>query len=373
MKLSSCARPFHSRAPCGRRAPQLSTALSSIPAASVVPGVVVKIQHEETGATREITTDSTGNYVAVQLPVGTFTVRASTPGFKEWVQSDVVLRVNDNRRIEITLQVGQVTERVEVSAAITQVETRTGTIGEVIDSRRISELPLNGRNPLQLQTLMAGTGRRGARDQQQNETISVNGSGFRFNNYQLDGGDNQDPFFNTPAPFPNPDALQEFSIETNGYGAEKGRNVGAFVSAVTRSGTNQLHGTLFEFLRNEKLNARDFFANDVPPFKRNQYGGTIGGPIRRDRLFFFGSYQGTRERSAPGTITATVPTEAERRGDFSATGRRITDPETGQVFPNSIIPRQPALPAFSTIPANLHSSTEPPERSVELRQRSRHR
>jgi hypothetical protein len=306
--------------------------------AAVVPGVIVKIQHVETGATRELTADNAGNYVAVQLPVGTFIIRASTPGFKEWVQSDVVLRVNDNRRIDITLEVGQVTERIEVSAAITQVETRTGTIGEVIDSRRISELPLNGRNPLQLQTLMAGTGRRGARDQQQNETISVNGSGFRFNNYQLDGGDNQDPFFNTPAPFPNPDALQEFSIETNGYGAEKGRNLGAFVSAVTRSGTNQLHGSLFEFLRNEKLNARDFFANDVPPFKRNQYGGTIGGPIRRDRLFFFGSYQGTRERSAPGTITATVPTEAQRGGDFSATGRRITDPDTGQAFPNSIIP-----------------------------------
>jgi hypothetical protein len=122
------------------------------PGGSVVPGVAVKIQHAETGVAREVTSDNAGNYVAVQLPIGTFTVRASAAGFKEWVQADVVLRVNDNRRIDITIQVGQVTERIEVSAAITQVETRTGTIGEVIDSRRIAELPLNGRNPIQRQS-----------------------------------------------------------------------------------------------------------------------------------------------------------------------------------------------------------------------------
>ncbi|MEX2263069.1 MAG: carboxypeptidase regulatory-like domain-containing protein [Bryobacteraceae bacterium] len=305
---------------------------------AVVPGAAVTVTSTLTGATRQVNTDEAGNYVVVQLPVGVFSVRVQSTGFKEYVQTEVQIQVNENRRVDAAMEVGQVTERIEVAAVTTQVDTRSGTIGEVIDQRRISDLPLNGRNPLQLTLLMAGAGRRGGREQQQNDTISVNGSGFRSNNYQLDGGDNQDPFFNTAAPFPNPDALQEFSIETNGYGADKGRNSGAFVSAVTRSGTNQFHGALFEYLRNEKLNARDFFATNVPPFKRNQYGGTLGGPIRKDKLFFFFSFQGTRENSAPGTITTNAPNEALRRGDFSGTTRNILDPDTRQPFPNRIIP-----------------------------------
>lgn len=325
--------------------------VSDTSGASIV-NAQVTLTHQETGLSRQVTTGEDGTWIAVQLPVGTFSLRAQSTGFKELVQTGLQIQVNENRRVDFTMEVGQVSERVEVSAAVSQIETRTATIGEVIDSRRIADLPLNGRNPLQLQLLMAGTGRRGGRDQQQNETISVNGSAFRSNNYQLDGGDNQDPFFNTPAPFPNPDALQEFSIETNGYGADKGRNWGAFVSAVTRSGSNQLHGTLFEYLRNEKLNARDFFANDIPPFKRNQYGGTVGGPVRKDKVFFFASYQGTRERSAPSTLTATVPDEAMRRGDF--TGQRtITDPDNGnRPFPSNIIPAnrlyQPSQEFLST-------------------------
>lgn len=232
---------------------------------AVVPNAAVTVTHVETGVTRETTTDDNGGYVFVQLPVGRFSLRARAQGFKEYVQTDILLQVSENRRADFALQIGEVTERIEVEAQAAQVDTRSSTISEVIDSRRIADLPLNGRNPVQLQLLVPGVGRRGGRDQQQNETISVNGSGFRFNNYALDGGDNHDPFFNTPAPFPNPDALQEFSIETSGYGADKGRNSGAFVSAVTKSGTNQFHGTLFEYLRNEKLNARDFFANSVPP------------------------------------------------------------------------------------------------------------
>jgi hypothetical protein len=319
---------------------------------AVMSGVSVVIVHQETGLSRQLTSGDDGSYVAVNLPIGTFSLRATGAGFKEFVQTGLLIQVNENRRVDFAMELGQVSERVEVAAAVSQVDTRTATIGEVIDSRRIADLPLNGRNPLQLQLLMAGTGRRGARDQQQNETISANGSVFRSNNYQLDGGDNHDPFFNTPAPFPNPDALQEFSIETNGYGADKGRNWGAFVSAVTRSGTNQFHGSAFEYLRNEKLNARDFFANTVPPFKRNQYGGTLGGPVKKDKLFFFGSFQGTRERSAPATVQATVPDGAMRTGDF--TGKRvITDPDNAnRPFPNNVIPAnriyQPSLKFLDT-------------------------
>ncbi|MBM3783850.1 MAG: carboxypeptidase regulatory-like domain-containing protein [Acidobacteria bacterium] len=305
---------------------------------AVVPGVRVSVLQADTGFSREAVSDGGGGFLFVQLPVGTFTLRATANGFKEYTQSGIPLQVSDNRRVDVALQIGQVTERIEVQAQAAQVETRTGTISEVIDQRRIADLPLNGRNPVQLQLLVAGVGRRGGRDQQQNETVSINGSAFRGNNYALDGGDNQDPFFNTPAPFPNPDALQEFSIETNGYGAEKGRNAGAFVSAVTKSGTNQYHGSAFEYLRNEKLNARDFFANGVPPFKRHQYGGTMGGPIRRDKLFFFGSYQGTGERSAPSVTTTLVPSPAMRRGDFSSLLPRVVRDPNGGNFPGNVIP-----------------------------------
>ncbi|MBM3734273.1 MAG: carboxypeptidase regulatory-like domain-containing protein [Acidobacteria bacterium] len=321
-------------------------------AGAVMPGVAITATHVQTGVTRQATTDSTGGYTLVQLPVGVFTLRAQAQGFKEYVQNEILLQVNENRRADFSMQLGQVTEQVEVSAQAAQVETRNGTIAEVIDSRRITDLPLNGRNPVSLQLLVAGAGRRGGRDQQQNETISVNGSGFRNNNYALDGGDNHDPFFNTPAPFPNPDALQEFSIETNGYGAEKGRNSGVFVSAVTKSGTNQIHATLFEYLRNDKLNSRDFFATRVPPFKRNQFGGTVGGPVRRDRTFFFGSYQATRERSAPGVTTSTVPTADMRRGDFSGVPRVVRDPNNNQPFAGNIIPAsriyQPSIKFMET-------------------------
>ncbi|MBL8212733.1 MAG: TonB-dependent receptor [Bryobacterales bacterium] len=318
---------------------------------AVVPGASVTAVHVETGTVRNAAADAQGDFLFVQLPVGTFTVKATAPGFKESIQTGLLLQVSENRRVDFALQVGQLTERIEVQAQAAQVETRTGTLGEVIDSKRIAELPLNGRNAVSLQLLVPGVGRRGGRDQQQNETISVNGSAFRGNNYALDGGDNHDPFFNTPAPFPNPDALQEFSIETNGYGADKGRNAGVFVSAVTKSGTNAFHGTAFEYLRNEKLNARDFFAVDVPPFKRNQYGGTVGGRIVRDRAFFFASYQATRERSAPGTTSAIVPSPAMRRGDFSALGRVIRDPDGGN-FPGAVIPAtrvyQPAVKFLDT-------------------------
>lgn len=297
----------------------------------------VTATHVQTGTVRITVANQNGDWSLPLLPVGTFRVRVSMDGFKEGVLSDILLQVSENRRVDIALEIGAVTERVEIQAQAAQVETRTGTIAEVIDSKRIAELPLNGRNPVQLVLLVPGVGRRGPRDQQQNETVSVNGSAQRGNNFALDGGDNHDPFFNTPAPFPNPDALQEFSIETNGYGADRGRNAGIFVSAVTKSGTNQVHGTAFWYLRNDALNARDFFAVTVPPFKRNQFGGTIGGPIVKDRTFFFASYQGTEERSAPGVTTALVPDQAMRGGDFSQLNRVIRDPDGG-VFPGGVIP-----------------------------------
>ena len=326
------------------------------PSGASVPNITVQVLNKETGATRETKTDSTGNYVIPQLPNGLYTLTAESPGFKKLVQDNIRTQVDENRRVDLKLEVGSVSESVEVSAEITQVETRSGAIREVVDTKRIEDLPLNGRNALQLQYLVAGSGGVAAKDQAQNASVSINGSRTNSNNYQLDGGDNHDPYFNSPSVFPNPDALEEFSIQTTSYGADRGRNAGAFMAAVTRSGTNQFHGTLFEFLRNEKLNARNFFSNDVPPFKRNQFGGTFGGRIIRDRTFFFLSWQRTTERSAPGAVTATVLTEAQRSGDFSASSKALKDP-LGGVFPGNIIPpnrinsaSQKFLQAFIPLP-----------------------
>jgi len=305
----------------------------------------VIVRNMQTGLERETRSNEAGSYVAAQLPVGVYTVTAEAAGFKSGIQEGIRVQVDENRRVDFRLEVGALSESITVEAAIAQVETREGTLKEVVDAERIVELPLNGRNAIELQYLVAGVGRRTDRGQQQNPSVSINGSRSNANNYTLDGGDNHDPYFNSPAAFPNPDALQEFSIQTNAYSADRGRNAGIIMSAVTKSGTNQLHGSLFEFLRNEKLNARNFFAVTVPPFKRNQYGGTLGGPIRKNKLFYFTSYQGTRERSAPGSVTATVLSQAERQGDFSEIlPRSLRDPQGG-LFPGNIIPRSRLHPA----------------------------
>ncbi len=278
-----------------------------------------------------------------RLPIGTYVVKAESAGFKTFIQDGIQVQVDENRQVNVTMTVGAVTDSILVEAEATQVETRSGSLKEVIDSARIVELPLNGRNPLQLQYLVAGSGGVVSAGQEQNDSVSINGSRPNTNNYTLDGADNHDPYFNTPAVFPNPDALEEFSLQTSAYSADRGRNAGAIMNAVTRSGTNKLHGTLFEFVRNEKFNARNFFANSIPPFKRNQFGGTLGGPIRRDKTFFFGSFQRTAERSTPGVLNPTVLSAEQRKGDWSNAGLKtpLKDPLGGN-FPNNVIPVSPA-------------------------------
>jgi hypothetical protein len=304
---------------------------------AVIPGAEVTVTNTQTGIVRSTVANATGDYVVPQLPIGTYSVRIVADGFKAYVQEGLTVQVDENRQVNAKLELGSVTESVEVASELVQVETRSGALREVVDSKRIVELPLNGRNPLQLQYLVAGVGGIAGQGQAQNASVSINGSRTNANNYQLDGGDNHDPYFNTPSVFPSPDALEEFSVQTNSYGADRGRNAGAYMAAVTKSGTNEFHGTLFEFLRNEKLNARNFFAVGVPPFKRNQFGGTIGGPIRKDSTFFFFSWQRTNERSAPGAVTAVVPTADQRSGNFSSRTTPLRDP-LGGTFAGNIIP-----------------------------------
>ena len=304
---------------------------------AVLPNIAVTVTNTQTGAVRQTVSAAAGAYVVPQLSVGTYSVRVEASGFKTFVQDNIRTQVDENRQVNIQMTLGGVSESIEVQAEITQVETRSGAVRDVVDSARIVELPLNGRNAIQLQYMVPGTGGRAAADQAQNESVSINGTRTNSNNYSLDGGDNHDPYFNTPSVFPNPDALEEFSVQTSSYGADKGRNAGAFVNAVTRSGTNVFHGTLFEFLRNEKLNARSFFANNVPPFRRNQFGGTVGGPVVKDRTFFFFTFQRTTERSVPGSVTTTVLTDAQRKGDFTGLNKVLKDPLGGN-FPNNVLP-----------------------------------
>jgi hypothetical protein len=306
------------------------------PAGAVVPGAEVAVQNEDIGLSRTATTQPDGTFLFPALPVGRYKLTTTKSGFATYVQTGIVLTVNQAATQTVTLQVGAVTESVNVSANAAVLATRTSTLGQLIDEKRILDLPLNGREPQELLFLAAGavneTGnyclvncQGGVYPGEQDG--NVNGSGPRTVNYQMDGAGHNDTYLNTNLPFPNPDAVQEFNVQNQNLSAQYGLG-GAVVNIVTKSGTNQLHGDAFEFLRNGALNARNFFAPTQDTLKRNQFGGSAGGPIVKDKLFFFGTYQGTRIRSAAQGMVQFVPTAAERNGDFSDISTQLVDPST---------------------------------------------
>jgi outer membrane receptor protein involved in Fe transport len=313
---------------------------------AVVPGASVRAVNEGTSQQIATISDSAGRFTFPRLPVGTYRLEAVSAGFRQFIAEGIRLDSDQSRQATITLEVGQTTESVTVTGAVGLVETLGATLKEVVDEKRITDLPLNGRNPLQLQLLLPGVvPARGSVSLAQNTFISVNGARGNQNNYMLDGGDNNDPLTNSASLVPNPDALEEFSILTNNYSAEYGRNTGAVVNAITKSGTNQFHGTAYEFLRNDALDARGFFSLETPKLRRNQFGATLGGPVwlprlykGRDRTFFFVSYEGTRDRRAETFSSLVAPTALERQGDFSQSARKPVDPLTRQRFADDRIP-----------------------------------
>jgi len=291
---------------------------------AAVPGAEVKATQTATGQIRTVETGVDGGYVLASMPVGPYRVEISKQGFSTFVQTGLELQVSTNPTVDAVLKVGAVTEQVQVEANVTQVETQSTSIGQVIDNKRVLEMPLNGRNPLELVVLagMANLPGNGAINNVRNyPTIVISVAGGQGGNtamYNLDGALHEDPYNNLNLPLPFPDALQEFKLETSALPPQYGFHSGGAVNAITKSGTNQFHGDLFEFLRNGNLNARNFFAPRRDTLKRNQFGGVIGGPVIKDKVFFFGGYQRTSQRSDPGALTAFVPTQTMLGGDFTA-------------------------------------------------------
>jgi hypothetical protein len=307
---------------------------------AVVPGVTVTITSELTGAKRETTTGQTGNYVVPLLGVSVYSVTAELQGFRPAKLTGVRLSVDQVVRVDLELQTGSLSEVVEVQAAAVALDTETATIGQVISEKQITDLPLNGRNFLQLLFLGAGAveaeGEQAGMRQGVGNAISIMGARPTSNNFMIDGTSNVDTALGTPAAILSVDAIQEFKEQTKNYSAEYGFSANQ-INLVSKSGTNEIHGALFGFLRNEGLDAKNFFdpANaEKPTLDQKQFGGVVTGPIIRNKTFFLANYEGTRiDRGSSAFFI--VPTPDQLAGRFTTT---ITDPRTGQPFPNNTIP-----------------------------------
>jgi hypothetical protein len=295
----------------------------SDPSGAVLSGVKVTLVNDATAASRDVQTNDNGDYVFVEVVPGTYQVEYALAGFKKRVEKGVGLDVNQVVTLNSTLQIGAKEETVEVTSEAPQVDTTSTQLGAVVNNRSVNELPLNARDTYQFLQLQPGVqsqlGSSGGTFYGSNDAgaVSVNGGRDRANNFSVNGGDANDQFVNLPTIQPTPDAIEEFRVITNTFDAEYGRNSGAVVNVITKSGTNQWHGNVYEYFRNKALNAQGFFNTVKPQFNQNQFGGTFGGPIRKDKTFFFTSYEGRRIRQGISGQTVFVPTSAERAGVFT--------------------------------------------------------
>jgi Carboxypeptidase regulatory-like domain len=330
---------------------------------AVIAGAKVVLANDATGVNRTVTSDQSGNYSFIGLQPGRYTLNVEQQGFRKLAQSGIELQVNQRAQVDVALQVGAVGETVEITGSAPLLESQSSVLGSVIQERQVQDLPLNGRNFVQLAVLSpgvsgAGQGMRGTimsgtrpDDLRPGTELFVNGNRESSNNYLYDGVDNNDRLTLAIIVRPAVEAIKEFKIQTNLFSAEQGRNPGGQVNVVTKSGGNDFHGTAYEFLRNEALDANNFFSNRAgakkPPFRQNQFGGAIGGPIIKNKTFFFGDYDGFRQRLGRLFVN-TVPTLKMRQGDFSEITAGIFDPATTvqngtaftrQQFPNNIIPQ----------------------------------
>jgi hypothetical protein len=341
--------PAHGQSTSGRLLGRVAD-----PTGAVVAGVKVTLTNQATGVSRTGQTNSSGDYNFVEVQPGTYTVNFEMAGFKKNIQKDVIVDVNQVVTLNSTLQIGQTQEVVEVTSQAPQVDTTSTQLGAVINDRSVNELPLNTRDTYQFLQLQPGVQAQlgngngslfyGSQDV---GSVSVNGGRTRANNFSVNGGDANDQFVNLPTVQPTPDSVEEFRVITNTFDAEYGRNSGSVVNVITKSGTNEFHGDIYEYFRNTILDAKGYFDTTRPQWNQNQYGGTFGGPIKKDRTFFFLSYEGRRIRQGiPGQVV-NVPTFAERGGDFSgvggfAGGGGITTPD---IFVANVLDGRPGCDA----------------------------
>jgi Carboxypeptidase regulatory-like domain len=324
----------------------------------VVPGAAVTATNLGTQYSRSTVTDAAGEYALRLLPVGNYKIEVSIPGFKNFEQTGILLEVGRNARVDATIELGAVSETVSVVGDSPLVDTASASLARTVGQNDVLNLPLVNRD---LYTLLSLTGGISSNEGSNSlggpeQLTTINGSGraqMGTVNFQLDGGNNTAGLRGTGNPAPNPEAVQEFRVLTNGYSAEYGRYSAGVVDVVTKSGTNDFHGAAFEFFRNQKLNSARWVppgtTSAKDPLDRNQFGGALGGPIAKNKTFFFASYSGLRQEETYYRNTAVVATAAERAGDFSLSSRRPNDPLTGQPFPGGIIPASRFDPAAKTI------------------------
>lgn len=359
------------------------------PAGAVIPGAQVTVTQTETGMIRRTVSNSDGAFALPNLPVGPYSLEVTAAGFQNYVQTGIILQVSQNPKIDIRMRIGTVAQVEEVHSDAVMVNTNETSVSQVIDRERVVDLPLDGRQATDLILLSGGAANtaipgndllssknygNGNVTSSVTATISVAGGQQNANNYLLDGGDHVDKFSNLNMPFPFPDAIQEFSVQTSTLSARYGEHSGAVVNVVTKSGTNHIHGDIFEFIRNDAVNAHHWIAPGVTPnpndnaLRRNQFGGTLGGPIVRDKLQFFVGYQGTRNFQMAAPTQVIIPTQAALNGDFSTMFsaacqannkvKTIKDPTNGATFAGSQVPtirfNQQALNILKLVPVSTN-------------------
>jgi len=312
------------------------------PSGAAVVGAKVTLINEATNTPKEAETGSNGEYLFLEVPVGSYEVDVNQTGFKKYVRKGVVLVLNEIATIDVALQVGSTVDTVEVTGAPPVIDTTTTQLGAVMTDQSVRELPLSTRNTYQLLQLQPGVQSQLGADlfygSNNPGVVSVNGGRGRSNNYMVNGGDGNDIFVNGPAIQPSPDAIEEFRVLTNTFDAEYGRNSGSVVNVVTKSGTNQVHGDVYEFFRNNVLNTKGFFDPAVPVYQQNQFGGTLGGPIKKDKTFIFGSYEGNRLKQGISSGQVFLPTTDEAGGNFAADGP-FAGVVTDNTFANTLYSR----------------------------------
>ncbi len=329
------------------------------PSGAVLSGVTVTLTNQATGIERTTTTNDSGDYILVEVQPATYEVDFENKGFKKNVQKNVIVDINAVITLNSTLQVGTQQETVEVTSEAPLVDTTSTQLGAIVDNRSVNELPLNARDTYQFLQLQPGVqsqlGSSGSTFYGSDKagSVSVNGGRGRANNFSVNGGDANDQFVNAAAVQPTPDSIEEFRVITNTFDAEYGRNSGAVVNVVTKSGSNAFHGDVYEYFRNKVLNAQGYFNSIKPQSNQNQFGGTFGGPIKKDRTFFFTSYEGRRVRQGVSGETVPVPSSAEQTGNFSGGGNIFSGSIADQTVADALNGRPGCSNAITTLGGTL--------------------